>query len=176
MAEWVSWEEAIEVVARDFSLERAEELLRAAILRGGVIEVRVTDHGYVSGSLGGRYVPDNPDYPYAAGAARPYYMIEDVNLSSLKRWLTSLKSDSASAKMKHRGGREPKYDYEGGLIELARAAYVGDLKLNSSQAVFQWLQDWMTKTYPNGGPDPRSVRARSNKFFDALEPPENRKT
>lgn len=173
---WISWDEAVEVIARDYSPERPEQLLRAAILRGGAIIVRAIDEGRTTGSLEGRYVPDNPSYPYALGEARPYRKIEDVDLQSLKVWLSDLKSDPMPEAPKHKGGREPKYDYEGGIIELARAVYEGELILNSRDDAFRWLQEWMAKTYENGGPDSRSVRKRSDRFFDTLQPPENRKT
>lgn len=97
MSDWISWDEAVEVVAREFPIERAEELLRAAILRGGALEVRTTDQGYTTNTPQGRYVLDAPDYPYFVGERRAYRKIEEVSLRTLKAWLRQLTSDPALA-------------------------------------------------------------------------------
>ncbi|WP_152048275.1 hypothetical protein [Aureimonas psammosilenae] len=73
-----------------------------------------------------------------------------------------------SSSRKGVGGRPAKYDYEGGLIELGRACYTGSLNPKTADIVFEWLQDWMARKYQNGGPDPRSVRKYSDRFFAAI--------
>lgn len=92
MPEWISWTEAVEVVALYFPAERAEGLLREALSHGGDIEVRVSDQGYTTSWPEGCNVPANPDYPHAVGEERPYFRIEDVDLRTLKAWLKELTS------------------------------------------------------------------------------------
>lgn len=112
VSEWISWDEAVEVVARDFPIERAEELLRAAILRGGALEVRTTDQGYTTNTPQGQYVPDDPDYAYFVGEPRAYRKIEEVNLRTLKAWLKGLVSaepprvPEGGSPKDRRGGKE----------------------------------------------------------------------
>ena len=158
MSDWISWEEAVEVVARHFPSERAERLLRAAVLRGGVVEVRVEDRGRTTGPLTGRYVPDNPDYPYAKDQSRPYYEIEAVGLRSLKRWLKALTSDAEPAP-----GSELAADDEGiyrsgapgrptsaHLVkaELKRRATAGELCASLASEA-EHLSQWLTSQHPN---------------------------
>lgn len=177
MSEWVSWLVAVAKVRHgtNFTQEEAERLLHAAIRHDDAVKVQTDNFdARLRNFPGYDYLPT--DGPRENDGLRPYRRINYVNLPSLVVWLAELKSDPASAGMKHKGGREPKYDYEGGLIELARAAYDGDLKIETRDDAFRWLQDWMAKQYLNGGPDPRMIRQRSDRFFDALKPPENRKT
>jgi hypothetical protein len=94
LVKFVSWDEAVEVVARDFQLEpeRAAALLSAAIKHGKApIEWIGNDEGHTTSSqLGVRDILFYPDHPYRAGEARPYVRIEDIDLKSLKAWLGAL--------------------------------------------------------------------------------------
>lgn len=95
MSEWISWEEAIGLVARHFPPEMAKDMLYAALHHSDSIKVRVTERGLTTRPPGvGRDILDNPDYPYKLGETRAFFRIEDIELQSLQDWLVRLLAES----------------------------------------------------------------------------------
>ena len=145
MSDWISWDEAVEVVAREFPIERAEELLRAAILRGGALEVRTTDQGYTTNTPQGRYVLDDPDYAYFVGEPRAYRKIEEVDLRTLKAWLRQLTSDPTPAMVGNSPDTDHARDAESAELQTDTTELQTDTTEQSKQSVDAF-------TYRTGAP------------------------
>lgn len=99
MADWVSWEEAVAVVAIDFPADEAERLLHAAIREDGVVKVWAADEGGVHRAKwpGYGFVEAQPGQLPDQNNLRHYRQINYVDLSSLKLWLHDLTSDADKA-------------------------------------------------------------------------------
>ena len=96
MADWISWDEAVEVVALHFPIERAEWLLHSAIQDGDKVKVWAADEGgfYLAGSPGYQYFDAEPDRLAGPDNRRHYRKINYVDLRSLKLWLKVLTSEA----------------------------------------------------------------------------------
>lgn len=178
MSDWISWNEAVGLVARHFPLGNAEGVLRAAIHREGVITVRASDQGLVTKTPhNGRYFVDNPEYPYRLDEPRACFRIEDIDLRSLKVWLAALTGrvaampsvadqpetfESVESQATPSGPPNHQITYRSGVPgrptsahligpEMQRRATERQLAESLSKEA-EYLCVWLSKTHPSAAP------------------------
>lgn len=161
MADWISWEEAVEVVARHFPIERAGWLLHHAIRRADAVKVWAADDGgvYLKEAPGPKYFDAAPDQPAGPDGRALYRCVNFVDPQSLKLWLNVLTSDAEpsatpapSSTAKARRGGVPKADWEkyeeAFAKKLAEDGYPDETNVNGWQRqadVVRWLESLVEK-------------------------------
>jgi hypothetical protein len=123
MSEWTSIDEAVNMVVKQTNVsEQLAMKLLNAEAGGGKLEAR---RSVSSGDL---------------------WWVKSADLA---RFLSRLGGAHVTPDL---GGRRPKYDYEGMLIEAARICFTENSRNLTRDALVKRLADWCAEHYPSGGP------------------------
>ncbi|RUX42142.1 hypothetical protein EOA33_32695 [Mesorhizobium sp. M4A.F.Ca.ET.050.02.1.1] len=170
---WISWPTAVATVRlkTGFAQNEAEQLLQAAIREDRSVEVRADEHPtYIRPRPDGQWLPvDEPEFCYgffggrAADATRPYRRVNEVDLPSLRAWLSTLTSEPTTQDVKGDVGR-PDRSWPV-LGELQRRVAAGEVCEKLADEA-RYLTDWLSANHRDPDWKPVSVGTIENRIRD----------